>query len=406
VPATSLSQQLRAIGRAPHRNVFWRERVSLAYARDLLSAIGRDVLVVLAAVEGIFLSELLISELLPSVLEHGGDIIDTIVLMSLSIPEGLYLALPLALVIATYLTLLRRREASEFTVVAGMGYSSRVLVGLALVTGIAGFVAATLLTGFVEPLSRYQLRKSAFDLAIEELKSGEIAAGKFHVFGEMAVFASRGRLGDRATGVFVHEHLDGDRNRIVMADRSLGLTSGAGRKAILLDDATILNFDLSTRGAGCEACVAAPRLTPANVVNLNRFFVGAPELPLPETSPRRVGASRESTTPELFAEFDQSAGLLGNRLLRAVLCFLAPLLALAAVTLTGPRTLLLALPAAGGILLAGVFFGPRLVDRIAGYGALATMGAVLAATLVVAGLALAIVRWREARCLSPARVRL
>jgi lipopolysaccharide export LptBFGC system permease protein LptF len=406
VPSLAFSQIRQALGREPHRNVFWRAGVSRRYAGDLLGGIARDVVVVLAAVEGIFLSEFMISELLPRVLEHGGTLLDVVVLLLYAVPDGLYLALPVALLIATYLAFLRRREASEFTVIAGMGYGGRLLVSLAALAGIGGFVAATAITGFIEPHARYLFRKTIFDIAIEELRSGEIAAGKFHVFGEMAVFASRGRLGNRASGVFVHEHLDGDRNRIIMAGRSLGLSAEGGRKAILLDDATILTFARTERTGECEGCTVAPRLAPANVVDLNRFFVGAPELPLPQTSGRAVGASGEATTPELLAQADTAAERLGQRLLRAALCFFAPLLALAAVAVTGPKTLLLALPGAGALLLGGTFFGPRLVERLAGMGTWPTLGAVFAAMLVASALAVAVVLRREPQLINPARVRL
>lgn len=404
--ATAFRQQVSALGRLPHRNVFWRERVSLSYAGDVLGAVARDALVVLAAVEGIFISEFLISELLPRVLDYGGGLVDVLFLTVMALPSGFYLALPLAILIACYLVLLRRRESSEFTVLAGMGYSSRLLVGLCLVVAILGFLASSFVTGFLEPHARYLMRKGFFDVAIEELRSGEIAAGKFHVFGDMAVFAARGRLGNRATGVFVHEHLDGERNRIVRADRSLGLSSTGGRKAILLDDATVLNFDLAVRGADCAGCTPALRLTPANIVNLNRFFVAAPQLPLPETSPRGVGASSEATTLEALAVAGQASGLLGQRLLRAALCFLAPFLALAAVAVTGPRTLLFALPAAAAIVLGGTFFGPSMVDRLTTHGTGVTLGIVAAATALAAGIAIAISRWREPKLLNPARVRL
>jgi lipopolysaccharide export LptBFGC system permease protein LptF len=405
---STFSSQLRSTGRAPHRNAFWRERISRYYAADIVGAITRDMLVVLTAVEAIFLSEYLISHLLPLVLEYGGSLTDALGLSVFAIPSGLYLALPLALLVSVYLVLLRRREASEFTVLAGMGYGGRVLIGLVLLVSFASFVLASLLAGYVEPHARYQLRKGIFDAAIEELRSGEIAAGKFHVFGDMAVFASRGRLGDRASGVFVHEHLEGNRNRIVMAERSLGLTSSAGRKAILLDDARILTFTLEERGASCEGCVPAPRLTPANVVNLNRFFVGAPELPLPQASPRGTGQSDERMTTELIAQdvAGNAAGILGNRMLRAALCFLAPLLALAALAATGQRTLLLALPGACALLLGGTFFGPRLVDRLAVLGTPATIAIITLLTVVIAAAAIAVVRWREAKLLAPARVRM
>jgi lipopolysaccharide export system permease protein len=406
--ATTFEDRLRATGRAPHRGVLWREPVSLRYLGALLGAVLRYVAIILVAVEAIFISEFLISDMLPRVLEHGGSLLDVVVLTGLAIPDGLYLALPLSLLIAVYLILLRRREASEFTVLAGMGYGSRLLVGVGVLIGVAGFAVASLLAGYVEPQARYLLRRGSFDLAIEELRSGEFAAGKFHVFGEVAVFASRGRIGDQASGVFVHEHLDGDRNRIVMAERSLGLTSSQGRKAILLDDAAILNFALSERGADCEGCVVAPRLTPANFVNLNRFFVGAPELPLPETYPRGAGLPAELTTLELLAQnpAGNAAGILGQRLLRALLCLLAPFLALAAVALTGPRTLLVALPGAGAILLAGMFFGPRAVDLVSGIGTIATIGALLLVTAIVAAGAVVVVRRNEARCLGPGRVQM
>jgi len=384
------------------RGVFLRRRVSFGYAGRLLAEIAGLTLLVLVAVEGIFLSDLLISDLLPQVLEHRAGLLNLLLLLALAVPNGLFLSLPLALLVAAYLTFLRRREAGEFAVVAGMGYSTRLLAAAALVAGLGGFLLSAVLSGYVEPNARYLMRRTAFDVTYGALRDGAVGAGKFYTLGDETVFVSHGWLTDAASNLFIHQHVEGTHNRIVVAPHTRGFTSTTGSPlGIVLQDATLLDFDLDRGG---------PRvgIEPRSVTTLNRAVVGLPHLVPPDLAGRDANLE-EQTTLDLLGggrRHGEVAVVLGKRLLRALLCLLAPLLAVPAMAQTRPKTLLLALPAAAAVVLGISFFGPRLVEELVVWGLAGAVWTLLAGALALAALvALLVHRW-QARCIAPAGVRL
>lgn len=384
------------------RGVFLRRRVSLGYAGRLLAEIGGLTLLVLAAVEGIFLSDLLISDLLPQVLEHRAGLLNLLLLLALAVPNGLFLSLPLALLVAAYLTFLRRREAGEFAVVAGMGYSTRLLAAAALVAGLGGFLLSAVLSGYVEPNARYLMRRAVFDITYAALRDGAVGAGKFYTLGDETVFVSHGWLADAASNLFIHQHVGGTRNRIVVAPHTRGFASTTGAPVgIVLRDATLLDFDLDRGGSRVS-------IEPRSVTTLNQAVVGLPRLAPPDLA-GRDGHLEEQTTLELLGSGRRDgdiAAALGKRLLRALLCLLAPLLAVPAMAQTRPKTLLLALPAAATVVLGISFFGPRGVEELVAWGLAGAAWALLAGAVILAGLAAALVRRWQASCVAPAGVRL
>jgi hypothetical protein len=98
--------------------------------------------------------------------------------------------------------------------------------------------------------------------------------------------------------------------------------------------------------------------------------------------------------------------VLTTELLRALICFAAPLLALLAVALSRPATLLFALPGATAIVLGLSFFGPRAIELAVSLGLMRLAVAVLLAMTIVTLVAAVLVRRNEAGCIGPARVRL
>ena len=90
------------------------------YAAGLVLDAWKFAFIVLAGAEAIFLSDALISNLLPVVLEHQAGILNLLTLVVLSVPVVLVIALPLALLVGAYFAFLRRRQVAEFTVIAGM----------------------------------------------------------------------------------------------------------------------------------------------------------------------------------------------------------------------------------------------------------------------------------------------
>ena len=388
----------------------FRWPVSFRYAAGISRDIAYYTLNAIALVEGIFLSDLLISEILPRVLEHQAGFGPLLYLVMLAFPEGLFLALPIALVVSVYLVLLRRREAGEFIVLAGTGYDARMIVAAALFTGLCGLGISAVISSYVEPLARYGLQRAYLDLTFQSVRSGQLSPGKFFSFGQFSVFAAHSDSVDEAAGLFVHQQIGDGGHRVILADRALGLDVAGAHKGVLLDHATIVDFNLhaDTSLARCATCTTGPQVTPVSTNVLSQFSVPLPNIQVPDMRPRGLDPE-EWMTPELLSQ-DMSdptiVTIFGIRLFRGLLCLIAPMFAVLAVAFTNPRTFLFALPVAAALVLSGSFFGPTAVGWIAVYGPLATSAAIGGAAALVAALAIWLIRRFEARCIGVARVRI
>jgi lipopolysaccharide export system permease protein len=387
---------------------FLHHPVSRNYVAGVLGDIVRIALIICLAVEGIFLSELLIGVLLPRVLEHRGNILTLVQLIGLSAPEGLFLSFPLAILMGCYLTLLRRREAGEFTVLAGMGYGVRLLIAIAVVTGVGSFAFSLLFSTYVEPLSRYNRERVFVDMAYEGMSNAEIGAGKFYTLDGLTVFASSGRLTQGADDVFIYQDKGADGQQLIMASQTEGVDDANGDPVgLMLDDITILSYAMSeANDLDCMDC-GRQTIIPTNYSVISRLFVGLPDIPRPDAGTRRDSLINNTTIELLFQLDRQDAReIIGQRLLRSLLCFLAPMIALLAVALTRPATQLMALPAAAGIVLAVSFFGPRAAAAISAMPLIVSVALLITST----GLAWWVLHFatlrREATCLHTAKVNL
>jgi len=393
--------------------------VTFRYAGGVLGDATKHALIILAGIEAIFLAELIVSHLLPHLLQNQGDFWQLMQLVLLAAPEGLFISLPLALLISIYLVLLRRKEAREFVAGAGMGRSPRTLVVLCVVFGLAGFAVSMVLTGFVEPHARYQMGRAFFDLRYEALRNGEIGPGKFYESGDLAVFAAGGRVNEVADDLFVLQRLENNRSRVIVADRTLSLGAAAGSTlGLVLDRAAVYELSLLPQGALMEGvpegfrvdCRDCRSLRPAsldNLLTLSRVVVELPQFDFPELRPRGE-RSEERTLFELLQgdlADASNARVLGERLLRGLLCIVAPLLALLAMTVTTGRTMLLVLPAAAGLVLAGSFFGAHAVRFLSAGGLAGVAFASLGATLLISLVAVLLARRFEAGAIRASGVR-
>lgn len=407
-----------ARGRVRARLPFVLHPVSRRYGAGLLIDVVRQSAIVLAIVESIFLGELVLSELLPRTLDMHAGFANLALLVVFAAPEGIFLSLPLSVLVAAYLIFLRRREAGEFAVIVGMGHPVQVLVGAALLLGISGFAVSQLLAGYVEPNASYQLERAFFHITSKSLRDGEFAPGKFYDAGDQMVFVSHGRLADGANNIFIQQSLPPDRTRMIVARSGSGLDGISGSQiGLMLQDVTVLDFNLEpsgppsaagATGTGCADCRGPSVIKPIDVLLLNRIPIALPQLPLSQMRAQDAVLDNLSTT-DLLARGPPSnlvAAILGKRLLRGLLCLLAPILGLLAVALTRPATLLFALPAASALILAGSFFGPTVVVWLARFGFAAAVGipGLLAISLIAIS-AVLVGRW-EGRCIAPTRVRL
>jgi lipopolysaccharide export LptBFGC system permease protein LptF len=392
----------------PSRRSF--RRLSLRYGFGIVLDVLKSAAFVLGGAEAIFLSDAIVSNLLPKVLEYQAGFLSFLALIVFTIPEVLIISMPLALLVGTYLVVFSRRQATEFTVIAGMGYSSWALIVLAILVGLGGLATSHLLSGFAEPLARYQLNKTLFHVRYDALREGRIAAGSFYQIGDYAMFASSGRFNDVAGKIFVHQRTGPMNNRIIIADQSARVSaSQLSATGLLLKGVAIHEFETNSGDAStspndeCAGCAGASYNSPYQVMTSDQIFIQFPTAHSPSLEPRG-SQPWERTDFELLQQDprdNQAAAILGVRVLRGVLCFLAPLIGLLAVAMTSENTYLFALPAAGGAILSAQFFGAYGVESLASVDVNATVGILVVLALGTAVLFAASTRRRESRFIRP-----
>lgn len=366
------------------------------------------VLVLLGA-QAIFLSNVVVADLLPEVMEHQAGLGNLATLVVLTIPGVMVIALPLAVVVGSYLVVMNRRAFGEFASFAGMGFSSNGLLKLMAAIGAGAIVVSHLTSGYAEPMARYALAKTLFNIENDAVREGRIAAGEFNAIGDYVVFAEAGRFNATANGLFIHERIDEDSTRFITADRSWRIP-GEDRPGLelILGDVAVYQFEADERADQsipiCEGCFPET----AEVMLSDQMYVQFRE---PAASSLRTRDARVAdwTNLELLMAGTSQAGAsatLSERLLRDLLCLVAPFVALLAAALTTTRTYLFALPLAGGVVLAAQFLGTFAAQSFVGVG-VTTVLIVVLALAALAGCALsAIITRRQSGLIQPLEIRL
>jgi len=385
----------------PSRRLFGP--MSLRYGGGIAFEVFKFALVVLAGAEAVFLSDVVISNLLPKVLDHQASLLSLLALIVFTMPGVMVIALPLAILVGSYVVIMNRRQAAEFAVIAGMGISSRALVSLTALIGLGALAVSHLISGYAEPLARYQLGKALFQLEYDALREARIAQGEFYQIGDYAVFIAGGQISDTARDLFVHERVNEETYRVIMAEQSVRLRDAQIRGiGLMLHDVTV--YELAAEQFGgvvpgpsetCTDCTEETDTQDLRVMASSQFFVQLREADLPTLRPRGTRTSEWTTSELVQRDWNdrETAVTLAERLLRDLLCFCAPLIGLLAAALTTNRTYLLTLPIAGAAVLCAQFLGSYGVKSLAGLGLPATAGILtllaVGASLVVA---IAIVR--------------
>lgn len=381
-----------------------RRPVSLHYLAGLSADVGKTVLIVLLTIEALFLSDVIVSRVLPQLLAHDAGVGTIALIVLYSVPNGLFIALPTALLIGVYIVVLRRREGQEFQVFAGFGYGPRVLSMTAVAIGLLGFAVSLMLSGFLEPPSRYHLITTLEGVAHQAIKDGELASGRFYQVGDTTLYAATGRLTEVAGDVFMHQDRADGLGRVIVASHLTNpQTNRQGHFGLLLNNVNIYEFANQTgprtgrsgqkTAADCAECDANDLLPPLKHLQVEQFHMELPKAKL--ALPRDWRRPEESNFVDLLSEPDWDSShvqVFGERLLRAALCLVTPLLALVTVALTFKSTMLISLPAAAGVVLVLSFFASNNVALISQYGVWATVGAILGGTIVLLGLFIVVVQ--------------
>lgn len=397
---------------APHgsqkvRFLFWRP-VFLRYMGGLSASILQLILLIMIGVEAIYLLELIVSHLLPHVLRYQAGSWNLIVLIGLSAPEAFFITLPIALLIGTYVVLLRRREAGEFIVLANMGQSIKPLIAMTLLFGVTAFWVSSAMSGIAEPQLRVLLGQRMFNIKHDIFRNGEITAGRFNDFGDFAVFAADGNFGRTARNVFILQDLGAEKHRLVVAQESTRIhgtnnaDASTNRMSIVLGNANLYDFALTTtrlnRAEECAAC--APQIIdPLSVRRAKNFLANGPDMQAPEPPGRE--RYEQFRTPELLrlnTTNPHVPRILAERFIRGLLCLIVPILALMGVALTRPKTALFVLPALCAFALSVSFFGPHLATSLAPLGVWPALGALGAGSILLMLGVLLVLHQIEAQC--------
>jgi len=380
-----------------------RRPVSLRYLASLSADIFKIAAIVLITIEALFLSDVIVSRVLPELLSLDAGIANIALVVLYSVPNGLFIALPTALLVGVYIVVLRRRENQEFKIFAGFGYGSRALNMTAVAMGFTGAVLSLALSGFVEPAARFHLATTLEGVAHQAIRDGDLTSGRFYQVGDTTVYAASGHGNEIPGDVFLHQKRSEDVARVIVARRLF--TPQAGEQnhlGLLLNNVSIYEFSdrVGSQGskksshsdAACGACDQRKSLTPLKYMYVEKFRMELPKVSA--VLARDWRHPREADFIELFsaAEWDSShVEVLGERLLRAALCMITPLLALVAVALTSKATLLFSLPTASALVLFLSFFASNNVGLISQHGVWATLAVLLSGVIVISGILIALV---------------
>ncbi len=127
-------------------------------ARRIRRDVALQVALVLLLIESIFVAEQLISGLLEEVLKIRASLGQTLAMMAAMLPQVFELALPTAILIAVYRVSLGLREDREFLMLSSLGIPPHGLIRLVIRIGLVAQIAALLVGGILDPLSRYAYR--------------------------------------------------------------------------------------------------------------------------------------------------------------------------------------------------------------------------------------------------------
>ena len=149
------------------------------YARGFFHRIASQALAVIILIEAIFLAEHF-TWVFRDAVRHEADLSGIALVLACTSTEIFDLALAVAILMASYMTLLRMRENREILVLFASGLGPYQLGVLVLIVALAGQVVSTIGSGLLDPMSRYAQRSILFSSELRSLKKG-VEIGRAHV---------------------------------------------------------------------------------------------------------------------------------------------------------------------------------------------------------------------------------
>ncbi len=401
------------------------------YARGFLRSVLGQSVAVIVLIEAIFLAEHF-TWVFKDAVRHEADLFGISLILMLTSTEIFDLALAIAILMASYVTLLRMRENREMLVLFASGLGPYQLSALILVVALAGQMVSTIGSGLVDPLARYTQRAILFSSELNSLKKG-VATGEFYYFqsyvayamdhvrdgappptapGAVPVIDATGQVTRNDRTLFVYQQIAPQTSRVVTAAQArLDGPDRSGRIVLNLNDFTSHTFVDTNPAPGPDGSVTRPdplgnRMSEfKNVPRINMKVRDMSQLMMVDQllpfSTRGSSIPAEQTLFEQFFVPDNSGiearqtqmRLLAERFSRSLLAFLAPLVALLGVALTTRLTNWFALPLSCLALMSVNLAGQWLITVIGATSITSAMLPVFGLYAAVAWLVLTLMVW-------------
>ena len=409
------------------------------YARGFFRRVASQALAVIILIEAIFLAEHF-TWVFRDAVRHEADLSGIALVLACTSTEIFDLALAVAIMMASYMTLLRMRENREILVLFASGLGPYQLGVLVLIVALAGQVTSTIESGFLDPMSRYAQRSMLFSSELRSLKKG-VAKNEFYYFPSYVAYAM-----DRVEGggpppvapgqvsvidasqsarpapgrdrtLFVYQQIGPNTSRVVTAAQArLDGPDLSGRIVLNLSDFTSHTFadphPLETEGSGhpakCTNCPDTLKDSPPvsmKVRDMSQLMMVDQLLPF---TARTTNTVEQTLLEQLFVPDYHSSDaraaqmrLLAERFSRSLLSFLAPLVALLGVALTNRMTNWFALPLSCLGLMAVNLLCESVITAVT---PMSVAGALLPVLLLYGGFAWAtftLIVWRHADFVRP-----
>ncbi len=155
--------------------------------RGFFHRVATQALAVVILIEAIFLAEHF-TWVFRDAVRHEADLSGIALVLACTSTEIFDLALAVAILMASYVTLLRMRENREMLVLFASGLGPYQLGALVLIVALAGQVISITGSGLVDPMSRYAQRSILFSSELRSLKKG-VAKNEFYYFPSYVAYA-------------------------------------------------------------------------------------------------------------------------------------------------------------------------------------------------------------------------
>ena len=398
-------------------------------ARDFFRRVTVQIAAVMLLIEAIFLAERF-TIIFGQGLEKNANLVDISLILGLTSSEIFDLALAVAVLVSVYWVCLRMREERELLVLSAAGVGVFQLTLLVGTIALAAQLVSLAVSGAIDPVSRYSERVILFNAEYRAIRSG-VNAGQFYFFPDHVAFAPPKEHGpDRRPfepgeyyfspnyiaprkgpssedrRLFVYEEQAPGVSRVITANHAyLDGPDSSGNIALKLRDFAshmLLEQQIapaaspkSCSGSGCPNRLPEIPQIAMHVRDLSQQMSIDQLIPFP---PRGTDVAEQTIFEQLFSvpatteRREEALTSLGQRFARSLLCLLAPLVALAALSVTTPITNNFVLPVACMVLMALDLAMERLITTLVPSSALIAVGAPLAIASVLVIALLAYVR--------------